>query len=37
MLASAMGNTGTASAPRPRLRSSRNSAHYSRCSALAWH
>jgi len=37
LLASAMGNTGTASGPRPRLRSGRNLAHCWRYSALAWH
>jgi len=35
LLESGMGNTVTASGPRPRLRNGRNSAHYSRCSALA--
>src|SRR5215468_5250519 len=37
LLANGTGNTGTVSGPRPRLRSGRNSPHYSRCSALASH
>jgi len=36
-LANGMGNTVTASGPRPRLRSSGNSAHCRKCSATAWH
>jgi GAF domain-containing protein len=35
LLASGMGNTVTASGPRPRLRNNANSAHCSKCSALA--
>jgi len=37
LLASGTDNTVTASGPRPRLRSSGNSAHCWKCSALAWH
>jgi len=36
LLASGMGNTATASGPRPRLRSGRSSAGCWKCSAPAW-